>query len=48
MIHSQFLLQLKILFPFDGGCDVYGDVHGDSYDALVNARVEQVSGQGLI
>ena len=50
-IQSQFLLQLQILFLFDEGCDVYGDVHGDSFrdrDALINARVEQVSDQGLI
>ena len=50
-IQSQFLLQLQILFLFDEGCDVYGDVHGDFFrdrDALINARVEQVSDQGLI
>jgi len=50
-IHSQFLHQLQILFHFDGGCDVCGDVHDDSFrdrDVLINARVEQVSDQGLI
>jgi hypothetical protein len=50
-IQSQFLLQLQILFLFDEGCDVYGDADGDffrDHDALVDVRVEQVSGQGLI
>jgi hypothetical protein len=45
------LLQLQFLFLFDGGCDVYGDGRDDSFrdrDALINARVEQVSGQGSI